>query len=123
MAAAAPPAPRTCSKQAGGAPRPSPSAAFDTIAASEVGSRLVVTASVVAAPPGRAFVVRDADMPEQGLLVLGQTDVAASGLVTVEGTVDLFRFEVFSDRYELTDPAPYRRFEGRKVLVADTVRS
>ena len=107
------------------APEPSrePPAPVDTIAASEVGDRLTVTASVTEVPPGRAFVVRDADLPGEGLLVLGDAEVRVPVLVTVEGTVELFAFDRFRDRYELSDAASYRRFEDRKVLVADEARS
>ena len=104
-------------------PEPSRRAPQATIEASEVGDRLTVTASVADVPAGRSFVVRDADLPDQGLLVLGDAAVRVPALVTVEGTVERFAFDRFRDRYELTDAAAYRRFEGRKILVADEVRS
>lgn len=100
--------------------RPPP---MGTIEASEVGDRLTITASVTDVPAGRSFVVRDVDLPDEGLLVLGEAAVQAPALVTVEGTIERFTFDRFGDRYALTDPAFYRRFEGRKVLVADQIRS
>ncbi len=113
-----------CSSPDEAAPEPSQRPPpLGTIAASEVGDRLILTASVTDVPSARSFVVRDADLPEEGLLVLGEAAVRVPVLVTVEGTVQRFAFELFRDRYGLTDPAAYRRFEGRKILVADEVRS
>jgi hypothetical protein len=112
-----------CSSSDEPTPEPSPSPPLNTIEASEVGDRLTVTASVADVPAGRSFVVRDVDLPDDGLLVLGESDVRVPALVTVVGTIERFTFDRFSDRYELTDAAAYRRFEGRKILVADDVRS
>lgn len=95
----------------------------NTIEASEIGDRLTITASVADVPPGRSFVIRDTDLPDDGLLVLGTAEVRVPALVTVEGTVQRFTFLAFGDRYELADPSAYRRFEGRKVMVADEIRS
>lgn len=113
-----------CTSSDEAAPEPSPGPPpVGTIAASEVGDRLIVTASVTDVPAGWSFVVRDVDLPEEGLLVLGRAEVRVPALVTVEGTVQRFAFDRFSDRYGLTDAASYRRFEGRKILVADEIRS
>lgn len=112
-----------CSSSDKATPEPSRGPLLNTIEASEVGDRLTVTASVADVLPGRSFVVRDVDLPDNGLLVLGQAQVRAPALVTVEGTIERFTFDRFGDRYELIDTAAFLRFEGRKVLVAEDIRS
>jgi hypothetical protein len=112
-----------CSSSDEATPEPSRRPPLDTIEASEVGDRLTVTASVADVPGAGSFVVRDVDLPDDGLLVLSEAEVQVPALVTVEGTIERFDLDRFSGRYGLTDAATYRRFEGRKILVADEVRS
>ena len=104
-------------------PEPSRRPPLDTLQASEVGDRLTVTAVVTGVSSPRSFTVYDADLPEPGLLVLAATAVRAQDLVTVTGSVVLFTFTRFQDRYDLGDRRVYRRFESRKALIADEVRS
>lgn len=106
-------------------PEPTRSAVLDTIAAAEPGERLVVTASVVTVLADRAFVVRDVDLPENGLLVLttARTAFRAPDLVSVDGVVRQFSFESFKVPFGLSDPLPFQLFEGRKALVAARVQS
>jgi hypothetical protein len=106
-------------------PDPTHSEVLDTIAATDPGERLVLTASVTSVLAHRAFVVRDADLPQNGLLVLttARTELQAPDLVSVDGTVRHFTFESFKAPFGLPDPIPFRPFEGRKVLVAATVQS
>jgi hypothetical protein len=96
----------------------------NTIARLEPGERHVLTASVGAVLDDRALVVHDVDLPEQGLLILTPTvtDLHAPDLVTVDGVIRRFDFDAFRDPFELTRPASYQPFQGRKVLVADVVR-
>ena len=106
-------------------PKPERSVTVNTIARLRPGDRHVVTAGVGAVLAERAVVVRDVDLPEQGLLVLTATatDLRAPVLVTVDGVIRLFTFDAFRVPFGLTDPAVYHPFEGRKVLVAGRVRS
>jgi hypothetical protein len=106
-------------------PRPTRNAVLDTIAASTVGDRLTVTAGVAQMPDKRSFIVRDVDLPDAGLLVLGvhPAGLRPNDLVTAEGTIALFRFEHFRSPYQLSDAAAYASFEGRKCLVSENVRS
>ena len=106
-------------------PEPTRSAVLDTVAATEPGERLVLTAGVVTVLADRAFVVRDADLPENGLLVLttARTDLGAPDLVSVDGTIRQFSFESFKVPFGLSDPLPFQLYEGRKALVADKVQS
>jgi hypothetical protein len=112
-----------CTSSDEATPDPSRPPPLNTIEASEVGDRLTVTASVAGVPEEGSFVVEDADLPDDGLLVLSEAEVQVPALVTVEGTIERFAFDRFSGRYGLTDAAAYRRFDGRKILVADQVRS
>lgn len=105
-------------------PKPERSTTLNTIARLQPGDHHVVTASVGSVLEERAFVVLDVDLPEQGLLVLTATatDVRAPVLVTVDGVIRLFTFDAFRVPFGLTDPAVYRPYEGRKVLVAGDVQ-
>ena len=105
--------------------RPTHSAPPDTIAATRVGARLTVTASVVRLLAARAFVVRDVDLPPDGLLVLGDrpSGLRTRDLVMARGTIQVFAFDRFGTTYQLADSAPFAPYAGRKVLVADLVRS
>ncbi|GAA3939374.1 hypothetical protein [Actinoplanes auranticolor] len=105
------------------APEPSRRPPLDTMQASDAGDQLTVTAVVTGVSSPRSFTVYDADLPEPGLLVLATTAVRAQDLVTVTGSVVVFTFTRFQDRYDLGDRRVYRRFESRKALVADEVRS
>ncbi|HJT95995.1 MAG TPA: hypothetical protein VJ777_29300, partial [Mycobacterium sp.] len=84
-------------------------------------------AGVIAVLGDRAFVVGDVDLPDQGLLVLARTpkaaDVRAPDLVTVDGVLRRFTFAAFCTPFGLAQAAPYEPFEGRKVLVATSLRS
>ncbi|MCA2219029.1 hypothetical protein [Jidongwangia harbinensis] len=106
-------------------PEPTRSAVLDTIAATDVGERLVLTASVATVLGDRAFVVRDVDLPDDGLLVLTTTSTGfrAPDLVSVEGTVRRFTFAGFKVPFGLSGPRPFQLFEGRKVLVAAKAQS
>jgi hypothetical protein len=106
-------------------PEPSRRPPLDTMEASTVGDRLTVTASVTGVSSQRSFTVHDVDLPDRGLLVLAEADarVGVPDLVTVTGTVALFTFTGFQSRYGLGDVRVYQRFESRKVLLADEVRS
>ena len=101
------------------------SAAPKTIATSEVGDPLVITAAVAAIITAQAIVVSDVDLPEQGLLVLGVVpgDLERRDLVTVKGVVDKFDFTHFAARYRLEHPDRYRKFTNRKIVLAHAVRS
>jgi hypothetical protein len=112
-----------CSSSEDATPEPSRSPLSNTIEASEVGTRLTVTASVADVLPGRSFVVRDVDLPDDGLLVLGEARVRTPALVTVEGVIERFTYDRFRDRWKLTDAAAFLRFEGRKFLLAEDIRS
>lgn len=107
------------------APRPSPTALLDTVEASTVGTRLIVTAGVAEVLTPQSFVVEDADLPDQGLLVLSdaRTDLHRHDLVTVYGAIDRFDYPRFASRLQLNGPGSYRPFEGRKILVAADVSS
>lgn len=98
-------------------------APLNTMEASEVGDRLTVTAVVTGVSSPQSFTVYDADLPERGLLVLGATPVRTQDLVMVTGSVVLFTFSRFQDRYDLDDRRVYRRFESRRALIADEVRT
>lgn len=102
-----------------------PSAPLNTIAQRDVGDRLTATALVASVITVHAFVIADIDLPDQGLLVLGGPagGVRPKSLVTVSGTVDRFDFDEFATAYGLEHRERYGRFAGRKVIVADQVRS
>ena len=106
-------------------PEPTHRTVRNTVAAVSVGTRLTVTATVVSVFTATSFVVRDADLPHQGLLVLGVAapDLRPADLVTVDGDITLFTFAGLAARYRLTDATPYADFEGRKILSARDVRS
>lgn len=112
-----------CSSSDEVTPEPRRSPPLGTIEASELGDQLTVTASVADLPVGHSFVVRDVDLPDDGLLVLGEADVRVPALVTVVGTIERFSFDRFRDRYQLAERPAYVRFEGRKILVAEKIHS
>jgi hypothetical protein len=91
----------------------------------EPGDHLTVTAGVATVFSDHVFVVRDVDLPEQGLLVLSPvpTQLEPPDLVTATGVIRLFRYAELKGPFWLGDPAPYRPFEERKVLLATDVRS
>jgi hypothetical protein len=91
----------------------------------EVGDRLVVTAAVTAVLTERSFVLADVDLPDRGLLVLGAIPESAGlrSLVTVDGTVDRFEFDRFVKPFLLDRRNRYAEFDGRKIVVADSVSS
>jgi hypothetical protein len=108
-------------------PRPSPepslSSPVGTIARLELGDRIIITATVDRRLDTRAFVIRDADLPAAGLLVLDPagTDVAAPLLVTVHGMIDRFSFATRVAGYGLHESALFGPFEGVKALIAERV--
>ncbi|WP_203789814.1 hypothetical protein [Paractinoplanes rishiriensis] len=71
------------------------------------------------------FVIEDADLPERGLLVLGGpvSGLHDRSLVTVQGTIQRFELERLAEPYQLPADGDFARFEGRKVLLAESVRS
>nr|WP_221383132.1 hypothetical protein [Actinoplanes polyasparticus] len=91
----------------------------------EVGDPIVMTAVVAAIMTARAFVIADADLPDQGTLVLGVVPpgLEQRSLVTVRGVVDEFGFDRLSTPYGLERRERYSDFESRKVVLAHTVRS
>jgi len=105
------------------APAPAPQRPpQDTITRATEGTRLTVTASVERVLGPHAFVVRDADLPDDGLLVLVTTraEVRRQQLVTVEGVVIRFRYADHTDLGP-ADPSEFERYEGRKVLIGRLV--
>lgn len=100
-------------------------APLNTLAARAVGDRLIATASVVSVITDHAFVISDADLPDRGVLVLGGTPggIRLKSLVTVSGRIDRFAFDRFAAAYGLGSPGPFRRFDERKIIVADDVHS
>lgn len=104
-------------------PKTSSRPSLNTMEASAVGDRLTLTAVVTGVSSSQSFTVQDADLPERGLLVLGPAAVRTQDLVTVTGVVDLFTYAGFRERFRLADHRVYHRFESRKVLIADEVRS
>lgn len=93
--------------------------ALKTIANSGVGEHITLTAGLSRVLTRQAFVVRDVDLPEQGLLVLGELPAQARppALVTITGVVTIYHPEGLGEDSELAD------FRDRKIVVADTVRS
>lgn len=104
-------------------PRPSQPAANDTISRSRLGAELVVTATVAKPITGETFVVKDADLPTAGLLVLAGdgVDLDSHDLVTVRGRVQLFDLGLVTFRSRPADTTVYTGFE--RMLVADEVRN
>jgi hypothetical protein len=94
-----------------------------TIARSELGDRLTVTAGVERCLSRTSFVVRDADLPANGLLIVVHTPVAVwyPVLVTVTGTVMLFRYGDFTE-IRLGGRASYAAFDGNKAILAEKIR-
>jgi hypothetical protein len=97
----------------------------DTIEATDVGARLIVTAIVAQVLTPQSFVVEDADLPEAGLLVLSEvrSKLSRHDLVTIDGSIDLFDYARFAERLTLTTRDAYREYDGQKVLVAVDVSS
>ncbi|WP_199516633.1 hypothetical protein [Nucisporomicrobium flavum] len=102
------------------APRPRSTTLLNTIEASNVGTRIIITAGVSAVLTRQSFVVRDADLPGQGLLILGDgaAGLEPPSLVTVYGVIDRFSYSHFVTTYDLGPEPVYERYEGRKFLVA-----
>lgn len=96
-----------------------------TIANSEVGDQLTVTAALVTAIGEWSFVVRDVDLPDQGLLTLGHLPDQArpADLLTIWGVIDMFDFDRLARTYGLVPDDRYDKFHGRKILIAREVRS
>ena len=94
-----------------------------TIANAEVGERLTITAGVHRCLSGTSFVVRDADLPVDGLLVVTREPVEVwyPVLVTLTGSVVMFRYADFAPA-TLGPSVLYDTFEGRKAIRADEVR-
>jgi hypothetical protein len=95
----------------------------DTIADAAIGQRLTITAGVDRRLSDRSFIVRDADLPDDGLLVvtLAPTHVWYPVLVTVTGTVRMFHPADFA-WLRLSERSRYTAFDARKVLLADEVK-
>ena len=104
-------------------PAPTRTTPLNTIEASNVGVRIIVTAGVETVLSPQSFVVIDSDLPGDGLLVLGQAPAGLErpDLVTVYGVIDRFHHGHFADRYDLAPAPRYRRYEGRKFVVAADV--
>jgi hypothetical protein len=106
-------------------PVAAPSVTLRTIADSPIGAGLTITAVLTAVLSERSFIVDDVDLPDQGLLVLGNLPDGAQprDLLTVRGVIAAFDFEHFATTYDLDQEARYRPFHDRKILVAHDVRS
>lgn len=90
-----------------------------------VGDHVTITAAVTAVLATQLFVIDDADLPERGLLVLGgpASGVHDRSLVTVRGTIHRFELKRLAEPYQLPADGGFARFEGRKVLLAESVHS
>ncbi|WP_344646846.1 hypothetical protein [Cryptosporangium japonicum] len=107
------------------APDPTPTGGtpIRTMARTEVGARLVLTAGVERVLGPTAFVVSDADLPDRGLLILSPSvpeEVRPSAVVHVEGVVAIVRVGEFT-RFPLGDPARVRPYDGKKALIANQI--
>ncbi|MCO8277674.1 hypothetical protein M1L60_44575 [Actinoplanes sp. TRM 88003] len=104
--------------------RPSVTASLMTLRSLEVGDTLTTTAAVQTILAASAFTVEDADLPDQGMLILGERPqgLRPHSLVTVKGTIERFDFERFSGTYQLPSPEPFERFGNRKIVVAERIR-
>jgi hypothetical protein len=102
-----------------------PSVTLRTIRDSEIGDRMTITAALVTVISERSFTVYDADLPDQGLLVLGRLPINAQpkDLITVRGVIATFDFERFQSAHDLDHQRHYRAFDDRKILVAEYVHS
>lgn len=107
------------------APTPAVTTPLRTIAGSAVGDELTVTAALATVLSGRSFIVRDVDLPEHGLLVLGHLPDGArpADLLTVRGVIDTFDFDRLAWTYRLAHDDRLDTFQGRKILIAQDVRS
>jgi hypothetical protein len=94
-----------------------------TLETTDTGSRIVVTAGVSAVLTTQSFVVRDVDLPAQGLLILGDVPpgLGRPDLVTAYGIIERFDYSRYVTTYDLGPASAYARYEGRKLLVADDV--
>ncbi|MEU4214140.1 hypothetical protein [Actinoplanes sp. NPDC026623] len=101
-------------------PRPRSTALLNTIEVSNVGTRLMITAGVSTVLTKQSFVIRDADLPDQGLLILGDgpAGLEPPSLVTVYGVIERFTYSRFFTTYDLGPASVYERYEGHKFLVA-----
>jgi hypothetical protein len=108
-------------------PSPAGSAAtpLRTIADSEIGDQLTVTAVLVTVISERSFIVRDVDLPDQGLLTLGHlpTHAGPPDLLTLRGVIDKFDFDRLAWVYGLLPDDRYEKFRDRRILIAHDVRS
>ncbi len=71
-----------------------------------------------------SFVMRDSDLPPEGLLVLAVAvpdGLRPPVLVLVDGVVGIFHIHDFG-WIALADPSVYRPYEGKKALIADRIR-
>lgn len=109
------------------APAPTGAAAGapGTIADSEIGDQLTVTAALVTIISERSFVVGDVDLPDRGLLALGPVPDHArpADLLTIRGVIDTFEFNRLAAAHGLVPDDRYDSFLGAKVLVTSDVRS
>jgi hypothetical protein len=104
---------------------PMPCAAPPSLPPHRVGDRVTVTAAVTAVLTTQSFVIDDVDLPERGLLVLGgpASGVHDRSLVTVRGTIQRFELDRMAEPNQLPADGGFARFEGRKVLLAESVQS
>ncbi|MEU8230461.1 hypothetical protein AB0C12_12780 [Actinoplanes sp. NPDC048967] len=106
-------------------PSPSATATVRTIADSEVGDRITVTAVLVTVISERSFVVEDVDLPNRGLLTLGHLpEHSGQGdLLTMRGVIATFDFDRLAWTYGLVRDSRYEKFQDHKILIAQDVRS
>jgi hypothetical protein len=102
---------------------PTDATPIGTMARAQPGDRLVITAGVVRVLSTDAFIVNDADLPPQGLLVLSPAvpnGVRQTALVRLDGVVTFFRSSEFP-HLSLGDSALLRPYEDEKALIADQI--
>ena len=106
-------------------PTGSTTAPLRTIPDSEIGDHLTVTAGLVTIISERSFVVRDVDLPDRGLLALGDLpdDARPADLLTLRGVIDTFDFDRLAGSYGLVPDDRYDQFRGVKILLAHDVHS
>ncbi|MEU4244720.1 hypothetical protein [Actinoplanes sp. NPDC026619] len=105
---------------------PSPSGvALRTIANHKTGDRITLTAGLSRVLNDQAFVVRDVDLPDQGLLVLGRVPAGTRppALITVSGVIAVLDSDLAGIPDDLDATADITPFRNRKIVIADTVRS
>jgi hypothetical protein len=96
-----------------------------TIADSQIGDRVTVTAVLATVVSERSFVVQDVDLPDLGLLTLGNLPKRASppDLLTMRGVIATFDFDRLAWTYGLVPDSRYEKFLNQKILIAHDVRS